>query len=175
MRNPTKKLIFVRFINNAKRIIIKSEKERVYIKTDTVLTSIINGNDALISNLSNFVAILKSHFDFFWVGFYLVENEKLILGPFQGPLACTEIKFGKGVCGTAWSRRETIIVDDVHQFPGHIACSSETNSEIVLPLIDSKGRVVAVLDIDSTEFSDFDNIDQKYLEKMLKLFASEVY
>jgi GAF domain-containing protein len=129
----------------------------------------------LISNLSNFVAILKSHFDFFWVGFYLVENEKLILGPFQGPLACTEIKFGKGVCGTAWSRGETIIVEDVHQFPGHIACSSETNSEIVLPLIDSKGRVVAVLDIDSTEFSDFDNIDQKYLEKMLKWFASEVY
>jgi L-methionine (R)-S-oxide reductase len=151
---------------------IKSEKERVYIKTDT---SIINGNDALISNLSNFVAILKSHFDFFWVGFYLVENEKLILGPFQGPLACTEIKFGKGVCGTAWSRGETIIVEDVHQFPGHIACSSETNSEIVLPLIDSEGRVVAVLDIDSTEFSDFDNIDQKYLEKMLKWFASEVY
>ena len=112
---------------------------------------------------------------FFWVGFYLVENEKLILGPFQGPLACTEIKFGKGVCGTAWSRGETIIVKDVHQFPGHIACSSETNSEIVLPVIDSKGRVVAVLDIDSTEFSYFDNIDQKYLEKMLKWFASEVY
>ena len=129
----------------------------------------------MISNLSNFVAILKSHFDFFWVGFYLVENKKLILGPFQGPLACTEIKFGKGVCGTAWSRGETIIVEDVHQFPGHIACSSETNSEIVLPVIDSKGRVVAVLDIDSTEFSDFDNIDQKYLEKMLKWFASEVY
>lgn len=154
---------------------IKSEKERVYIKTETVLNSIINGNDALISNLSNFVAILKSHFDFFWVGFYLVENKKLILGPFQGPLACTEIKFGKGVCGTAWSRGETIIVEDVHQFPGHIACSSETNSEIVLPVIDSKGRVVAVLDIDSTEFSYFDNIDQKYLEKMLKWFASEVY
>ncbi len=154
---------------------IESEKERVYIKTDTVLSSIINGNDALISSLSNFVAVLKSHFDFFWVGFYLVENEKLILGPFQGPLACTEIKFGKGVCGSAWSRGETIIVEDVHQFPGHIACSSATNSEIVLPVIDSKGCVVAVLDIDSTEFSNFDTVDQKYLEKILKWFASEVY
>ena len=154
---------------------IKSEKERIYIKTDTVLSLIINGNDALISNLSNFVAILKSHFDFFWVGFYLVENEKLILGPFQGPLACTEIKFGKGVCGSAWSRGETIIVEDVHQFPGHIACSSATNSEIVLPVIDNKGCVVVVLDIDSSELSNFDIVDQKYLEKILKWFASEVY
>ena len=129
----------------------------------------------MVSSLANFVAVLKSQFDFFWVGFYLVDDNKLILGPFQGPLACTEIKFGKGVCGSAWSECKTIVVGDVHQFPGHIACSSETNSEIVLPVINAEGKVVAVLDIDSITFNDFDAVDQKYLEKLLKWFALQVY
>lgn len=153
----------------------KFEKEANYIKIEAVLFSLISKRDALVSSLANFVAVLKSQFDFFWVGFYLVDDNKLILGPFQGPLACTEIKFGKGVCGTAWSERKTIIVGDVHQFPGHIACSSETNSEIVLPVINAEGKVVAVLDIDSITFNDFDAVDQKYLEKLLKWFASQVY
>jgi L-methionine (R)-S-oxide reductase len=153
----------------------KFEKKANYIKIEAVLFSLISKRDALVSSLANFVAVLKSQFDFFWVGFYLVDDNKLILGPFQGPLACTEIKFGKGVCGTAWSERKTIIVGDVHQFPGHIACSSETNSEIVLPVINAEGKVVAVLDIDSITFNDFDAVDQKYLEKLLKWFASQVY
>ena len=153
----------------------KFEKKANYIKIEAVLFSLISKRDALVSSLANFVAVLKSQFDFFWVGFYLVDDYKLILGPFQGPLACTEIKFGKGVCGTAWSERKTIIVGDVHQFPGHIACSSETNSEIVLPVINAEGKVVAVLDIDSITFNDFDAVDQKYLEKLLKWFASQVY
>lgn len=153
----------------------KFDKEANYIKIEAILFSLISKRDALVSSLANFVAVLKSQFDFFWVGFYLVDDNKLILGPFQGPLACTEIKFGKGVCGTAWSERKTIIVGDVHQFPGHIACSSETNSEIVLPVINAEGKVVAVLDIDSITFNDFDAVDQKYLEKLLKWFASQVY
>ena len=153
----------------------KFDKEANYIKIEAILFSLISKRDALVSSLANFVAVLKSQFDFFWVGFYLVDDYKLILGPFQGPLACTEIKFGKGVCGTAWSERKTIIVGDVHQFPGHIACSSETNSEIVLPVINAEGKVVAVLDIDSITFNDFDAVDQKYLEKLLKWFASQVY
>jgi len=153
----------------------KFEKKANYIKIEAVLFSLISKRDALVSSLANFVAVLKSQFNFFWVGFYLVDDNKLILGPFQGPLACTEIKFGKGVCGTAWSERKTIIVGDVHQFPGHIACSSETNSEIVLPVINAEGKVVAVLDIDSITFNDFDAVDQKYLEKLLKWFASQVY
>ena len=153
----------------------KFEKEANYIKTEAVLFSLISERDALVSSLANFVAVLKSQFDFFWVGFYLVDDNKLILGPFQGPLACTEIKFGKGVCGTAWSERKTIVVGDVHQFSGHIACSSETNSEIVLPVLNAEGEVVAVLDIDSIKFNDFDAVDQKYLEKLLKWFASQVY
>ena len=153
----------------------KFEKKANYIKIEAVLFSLISKRDALVSSLANFVAVLKSQFNFFWVGFYLVDDDKLTLGPFQGPLACTEIKFGKGVCGTAWSERKTIIVGDVHQFPGHIACSSETNSEIVLPVINAEGKVVAVLDIDSITFNDFDAVDQKYLEKLLKWFASQVY
>ncbi len=153
----------------------KFDKEANYIKIEAVLFSLISKRDALVSSLANFVAVLKSQFDFFWVGFYLVDDNKLVLGPFQGPLACTEIKFGKGVCGSAWSECKTIVVGDVHQFPGHIACSSETNSEIVLPVINAEGKVVAVLDIDSITFNDFDAVDQKYLEKLLKWFASQVY
>ena len=153
----------------------KFDKEANYIKIEAILFSLISKRDALVSSLANFVAVLKSQFDFFWVGFYLVDDNKLVLGPFQGPLACTEIKFGKGVCGNAWSECKTIIVGDVNQFPGHIACSSETKSEIVLPVINVEGKVVAVLDIDSITFNDFDAVDQKHLEKLLKWFALQVY
>ena len=117
----------------------------------------------LIANLANIAAALKQTFGFFWVGFYLVKGDELILGPFQGPVACTRIPFGKGVCGTALKERRTIIVPDVEQFPGHIACNSESKSEIVVPLF-VNDEIIGVLDIDSDSLNDFDEIDAKYLE-----------
>jgi len=122
----------------------------------------------LIANLANIAAALKQTFGFFWVGFYLVKGDELILGPFQGPVACTRIPFGKGVCGTALKERRTIIVPDVEQFPGHIACNSESKSEIVVPLFD-KDEIVGVLDIDSDRLNNFDEIDAIYLEKIIIL------
>ena len=120
----------------------------------------------LIANLANITAALKQAFGFLWVGFYLVKGNELVLGPFQGPVACTRIPFGKGVCGTAWKERRTIIVPDVEQFPGHIACNSESKSEIVVPLFDN-GEIIGVLDIDSDRLNDFDEIDAKYLENII--------
>jgi GAF domain-containing protein len=122
-----------------------------------------------IANSANVAAVLKSAFDFFWVGFYLVKEGELVLGPFQGPVACTRITFGKGVCGTAWKEQRTIIVPDVEQFPGHIACSSESKSEIVVPLF-RENQIIGVLDIDSNQLDTFDKIDGKYLEKICELF-----
>ncbi len=111
------------------------------------------------------VAALKQTFGFFWVGFYLVKEEELVLGPFQGPIACTRIRFGRGVCGTAWKEARTLIVPDVEQFPGHIACSSDSKSEIVVPIL-KQGKVVGVLDIDSDTLDSFDTIDARYLEEI---------
>ena len=122
----------------------------------------------MIANMANVAAILHEAFGFWWTGFYRVEGNELILGPFQGPVACTRIAFGRGVCGTAWERGETICVPNVHEFAGHIACSSESNSEIVVPLWHD-GRVTAVLDIDSAEYNTFDETDKKYLEEVVKL------
>lgn len=126
-------------------------------------------NDALAIT-SNLIAALKQTFDFLWVGIYRVKNDELILGPFQGPIACTRIKKGKGVCGKAWENQTSIIVPNVHEFDGHIACSSRSNSEIVIPIFNF-GQVMGVLDIDSTEFSAFDEVDAFYLKTIVEWFV----
>lgn len=142
-------------------------KTKTYQDVEKTIKAVIDAKSHPVSNMANFSAILHSEFKHHWIGFYLVDSMKnqLYLGPFQGPLACTHIPFGKGVCGSSWENKQTYIVDDVHKFPGHIACSSLTNSEIVVPLI-KNDKVVGVLDIDSTEFGKFDHIDQTYLEKL---------
>lgn len=144
-----------------------SSKEDLYISLSPQIKSLIEGEVDLVANLANVAAALKEAFNFFWVGFYIVKNNQLVLGPFQGPIACTRIAYGKGVCGTSWKDKKTIIVDDVNQFPGHIACSSLSQSEIVVPII-RNNEVVAVLDVDSDELSQFDEIDKKYLSKIVK-------
>ena len=123
----------------------------------------------LIANLSNLSSLIHFTFNFWWTGFYFVDGQQLVLGPFQGPLACTRIPYGKGVCGTAWKEGRTIVVPDVEQFPGHIACSSESRSEIVVPVRDASGTVWAVLDIDSRELGTFDDTDRRYLEQLVGL------
>ncbi len=129
------------------------------------IKALVTGEPNIIANLANISAALKSTFNWWWVGFYLVEKNELVLGPFQGPIACTRIGLGRGVCGVAWQNRETIIVDDVDKFPGHIACSSASKSEIVIPIL--KGNtVVAVLDCDSEFLSSYDKTDQLYLEEL---------
>ena len=127
------------------------------------IESLVAGETDAIANMANVAAALHEAFGFWWTGFYRVEGQQLVLGPFQGPIACTRIPYGKGVCGTAWQRAETVIVPNVHEFPGHIACSSASNSEIVVPILHD-GQVIAVLDIDSTEFAAFDETDKYYLE-----------
>lgn len=130
------------------------------------IDSLIEGEPDLIANLSNIAAALKQTFNFFWVGFYIVKNNELVLGPFQGPIACTRISFGKGVCGAAWKEKKTIIVPDVGAFPGHIACSSASKSEIVVPVFLNK-EVSMVLDVDSDQLNSFDETDQQFLEALL--------
>lgn len=130
------------------------------------ISALIAGEENLIANLANVSAALKAVFGWFWVGFYLVDNhEELVLGPFQGPIACTRIRKGKGVCGTSWQNAECLIVDDVEKFPGHIACSAQSKSEIVIPLV-KNDNVFGVLDIDSDCLASFDESDKKYLEKI---------
>ena len=145
-----------------------TSKEDKYAEIIPQIKALLSGERNRIANLANVSAVLKSTFNFFWVGFYLVDEEtknELVLGPFQGDIACTRIKLGKGVCGKAWEQNETIIVPDVDLFEGHIACSSLSKSEIVIPL--SKGsEVFAVLDIDSDQLNDFDEIDEKYLTEL---------
>jgi len=148
-------------------VIINSEsKEQQYQSLLPQIEGLISGEDDLTANLANVSAALKEQFGWLWIGFYLVKNDELVLGPFQGPVACTRIRKGKGVCGTAWQEGKTIIVDDVELFPGHIACSSASRSEIVLPLLQD-GKVIGVLDADSAALSAFDETDQLYLEKVL--------
>lgn len=145
-------------------------KEEQYNSLLPQIESLVSGEKDLIANMANIAAVLHDTFGFWWTGFYRVEGQELVLGPFQGPIACTRIPFGKGVCGAAWQQKKTIIVPDVHQFPGHIACSSASNSEIVVPVMRSN-NVVAVLDIDSRDFNSFDSIDQNYLEQIAALVA----
>ena len=155
----------------AEHLIIQgSSKEERYATLLPQLQSLVEGESDMIANMANVAACIKDTFHFWWVGFYRVIDEVLVLGPFQGPLACTRIKRGKGVCGTAWDKAETIVVADVEKFPGHIACSSLSRSEIVVPII-KDGEVIAVLDIDSEHLGTFDVIDKEWLEKVAGLFA----
>lgn len=145
--------------------IAQGTKEEKYRTLLPQLKSLLEGEDDLIANLANASAALKETFGFFWVGFYLVKGEELVLGPFQGPIACTRIKKGRGVCGTAWAKAQTLVVPDVDAFPGHIACSSLSRSEIVVPL--RRGdEVWGVLDIDSEELNSFDETDARFLEEL---------
>ena len=130
--------------------------------------ALINKENDDIANMANVAAVIHEAFNFWWTGFYRVIDKELVLGPFQGPVACTRITYGRGVCGTAWKEEETIIVEDVHQFPGHIACSSASKSEIVVPIF-KDNQVVAVLDIDSEKLATFDNVDKEWLEKIVNL------
>lgn len=145
-------------------------KAIIYQELLPQLEQLIGGEPDLIANLANISAVLKEAFGFFWVGFYLVQSDELVLGPFQGSLACTRIRRGKGVCGTAWEKGQTILVPDVDQFPGHIACSSASSSEIVVP-IQIDGAFVGVLDVDSNQLNDFDQTDVLYLEKLALLIG----
>jgi L-methionine (R)-S-oxide reductase len=148
--------------------IIEGTKEEVYQSLIPQIKGLLEGETDTIANLANVAAALKEQFKWFWVGFYLVKNEELVLGPFQGPVACTRIRKGRGVCGTSWAKAETIIVPDVEKFPGHIACSSLSRSEIVVPLF-SNGEVTGVLDVDSELLDQFDETDKKYLEEIVGL------
>ncbi|KAA9331318.1 GAF domain-containing protein [Hymenobacter busanensis] len=149
------------------RSLSKAEQYRTLLPQIEALTT---GEDDLVANLANAMAALKETFGFFWVGIYAVKNDELVLGPFQGPVACTRIRRGKGVCGSAWTEARTLLVPDVEQFPGHIACSSASKSEIVVPIMKNEA-VVAVLDVDSDQLDDFDATDQQHLEELARLMA----
>ena len=155
--------------------IITGSKAEIYQSLIPQIKGLLKGEPDLISNLANVSAALKEQFGWLWVGFYLVKPEfknnaetELVLGPFQGPVACTRIKKGRGVCGAAWQNAKTLIVPDVEKFPGHIACSSLSRSEIVVPLI-KNGEVIGVLDVDATELDQFDETDKKYLEEIVAI------
>ena len=148
--------------------IITAGKEEQYKSLIPQIQALLEGETDLVANLGNVSAALKEQFNFFWVGFYLVKNDELVLGPFQGPVACTRIALGRGVCGKSWQEKKAIIVPDVDAFPGHIACSSASKSEIVIPVI-RDNHVVAVLDVDSAELDQFDDHDEKYLFQITDL------
>jgi L-methionine (R)-S-oxide reductase len=149
-------------------IIQDGDKKSQYESLIPQIKALMAGEHNLVANLGNITAALKEQFNWLWVGFYWVESDELVLAPFQGPVACTRIKKGRGVCGTSWEKGITLIVDDVEKFPGHIACSSASRSEIVVPVFQN-GQIVGVLDVDSTELAHFDAIDQTYLEEIVGL------
>ncbi len=146
--------------------IIEGNKAEIYQSLIPQIKALMEGEPDLVANLANIAAALKEQFGWLWVGFYLVKNDELVLGPFQGPVACTRIRKGRGVCGAAWQQAQTLIVPDVEKFPGHIACSSLSKSEIVVPLIHNND-VIGVLDVDSELLDQFDETDQKYLEEIV--------
>jgi L-methionine (R)-S-oxide reductase len=148
--------------------IIKGTKEEQYQALIPQIRALLEGEPDLIANLANTAAALREQFGWFWVGFYLVKEDELVLGPFQGPVACTRIRKGRGVCGSSWAEARTLIVPDVEKFPGHIACSSLSRSEIVVPII-RDNNVIAVLDVDSERLDQFDETDQQYLEEIINL------
>jgi GAF domain-containing protein len=148
--------------------IIQGDKKTQYETLIPQIEALLRGEQDLIANLGNIAAALKEQFNWLWVGFYLIKEDELVLGPFQGPVACTRIKKGRGVCGTSWERATTVIVEDVEKFPGHIACSSSSKSEIVIPVY-KNGTMLGVLDVDSSELAQFDSVDQMYLERILQL------
>ncbi|MEO5645675.1 MAG: GAF domain-containing protein [Bacteroidia bacterium] len=146
-------------------------KEEQYRSLLPQLVGLTDGENDFTANLANIVAALKQTFGFFWVGVYLVKNDQLVLGPFQGPVACTRIAKGKGVCGTSWAKKQVLLIPDVDLFPGHISCSSDSKSEIVVPVTDENGNVILVIDVDSNKLNDFDSTDQRYLEEVAELIA----
>lgn len=148
-----------------------ADRETLYREVVPQIEALIEGESDIVANLANVAAVLKEAFGFFWVGFYIAKDGELVLGPFQGPLACTRIAFGQGVCGHAFSERKTVIVPDVDKFPGHIACSSASRSEIVVPLYDGRGECVGVLDVDSDRLADFGEADAAGLEKLGRILS----
>jgi GAF domain-containing protein len=148
-----------------------TSKEEQYQSIIPQIEALLYGETDFIANLANVAAALKEQFGWFWVGFYLVKQDELVLGPFQGPVACTRIKKGKGVCGASWAEAQTIIVPDVDEFPGHIACASASKSEIVLPLIVA-GEVIGILDVDSEVLNKFDETDQVYLDQVITILLN---
>lgn len=148
--------------------IATGSKAEQYTSLIPQIKGLLEGETDLVANLANVTGALKEQFGWFWVGFYLVKEDQLVLGPFQGPVACTRIRKGKGVCGSSWAQARTLIVPDVEKFPGHIACSSLSRSEIVVPII-RNGEVLGVLDVDSSEPDEFDTTDQQYLEQIISL------
>lgn len=149
-------------------ITTSTDKAEQYQSLIPQIEALLMGEPDIVANMANVCAALKEQFKWFWVGFYLVKDDELVLGPFQGPVACTRIGLGKGVCGSAWEQEKTLIVPDVDAFPGHIACSSASRSEIVVPVF-GNGKVVAVLDVDSTELDQFDETDAQYLQQVVAL------
>ena len=143
----------------------QATREEVYQHLLPQIRSLVSGEPNLVANLANITAALREGLSFFWVGFYLVEVQELVLGPFQGPVACTRIAYGKGVCGQAWAEKRTIVVPNVHEFPGHIACSAASQSEIVVPVM-KNGEVVLVLDVDSDQLHGFNEVDERYLGEL---------
>ena len=150
--------------------IITGNKAEQYQSLIPQIKGLLDGESDLVANMANTVAALKEQFNWLWVGFYVVKNDELVLAPFQGPVACTRIMKGRGVCGSSWAQAKTLIVPDVEKFPGHIACSSLSRSEIVVPVI-RNNKVVAVLDVDSNEYNQFDSTDQQYLEEIVSLIS----
>lgn len=151
-------------------LIIQGSKQAQYEALIPQIKGLLEGEVDLVANLANITAALKEQFGWFWVGFYLVKGAQLVLGPFQGPVACTRINKGRGVCGSSWLQKITLIVPDVEKFPGHIACSSLSKSEIVVPLW-NEGKIVGVLDVDSSSYDSFDEIDRQYLEEIVQLIG----
>ena len=152
-------------------ILQQGQKAEQYQSIIPQIQAIIEDETDVIANLANICAALKQQSDWFWIGFYLVKDNELVLGPFQGPIACTRIAIGRGVCGSAWQQQQVIIVPDVDQFPGHIACSSASRSEIVLPIM-KNGECLGVLDIDSGELNQFDEVDAKYLKQLIAMIEN---
>ena len=148
--------------------IARGSKEEQYLSLIPQIKGLVSGEPDLVANLANIAAALKEQFGFFWVGFYLVKADELVLGPFQGPVACTRITKGRGVCGASWAQANTIIVPDVEKFPGHIACSSISKSEIVIPLF-KNNEVWGVLDVDSDQYNSFDETDAQFLQEIVEL------
>ena len=152
--------------------VAKGSKEEQYQSLIPQIKGLLTGETNFIANMANICAALKEQFGFFWVGFYLVENNERVLGPFQGPVACTRIAYGRGVCGSAWKQEETLIVPNVDEFPGHIACSSLSKSEIVIPIFQDQ-KCIGVLDVDSQELDSFDLIDKQYLKAILQFLNTQ--
>lgn len=154
-----------------KEVIPRDSRKSAYTSLLPLVESMVFNEKDTLPNLANVTALLKTTFNYFWVGFYIVKDGELVLGPFQGTTACARIAYGKGVCGTAWKEKKTQIVADVHLFPGHIACDCNSESEIVVPVFNPDGEVVAVLDIDNDRLDDFDDTDALYLEKMMHIIG----